>query len=102
MTITFTWQSIITAGAVVGAVVALAAYLVKLVLWFNKQNQQDKAISDLSKHHDEDMEAIKEEMSLLVFGVQACLKGLQAKGCNGPVTEASERFEKYLNKQAHK
>lgn len=101
-TITLSWQSLITAAGVVGAVVALTAYFVRLVLWFNKQNEQDKKIADLEKHHDEDMNAIKDEMSLIVFGVQACLKGLQAQGCNGPVAEADEKFEVYLREQAHK
>lgn len=102
MTITFTWQTLITAAAVVGAVVALTAYFVRLVLWFDKQNKQDKRIQEVQEHHDEDMNAIKEEMSLLVFGVQACLEGLQAQGCNGAVTEASKKFKAYLNEQAHK
>ena len=31
----------------------------------------------------------------------ACLKGLQEQGCNGPVTEAVNRIEEYLNKKAH-
>ena len=42
-----------------------------------------------------------EERQLLTYGVLACLKGLQEKGCNGPVTEAVKRFEKYLNQKAH-
>ena len=28
-------------------------------------------------------------------------KGLQEKGCNGPVTEAINKIEKYLNAKAH-
>ena len=103
MTITFTWQTLITAAAVVGAVVALTAYFVRLVLWFDKQNKQDQKIEEVQKHHDEDMDGIRDEMALIVSGVQACLKGLQAQGCTEPiVAQTAEKFDKYLNEQAHK
>lgn len=59
--------------------------------WFMKQEKQDR-----------DIEAIKEEQSVLVHGVLACLMGLKEQGCNGPVTEAIEQIENHLNKQAHK
>ncbi|MBE6692662.1 MAG: branched-chain amino acid ABC transporter permease, partial [Ruminococcaceae bacterium] len=31
----------------------------------------------------------------------ACLKGLAAQGCNGPVSEAIDKIEKHINKKAH-
>ncbi len=103
MTITFTWQTLITAAGVIGAVVALTAYFVRLVLWFDKQNKQDEKIKEVRQHHDEDMDAIKDEMALIVSGVQACLKGLQAQGCTEPIViKTSEKFDTYLNEQAHK
>ena len=97
MQITISWQSIITAGAVVGAIVALVTYFSKLVRWVDKQGKQDKAIQEIRQHHEDDIESIKEEQTLLVYGVLACLKGLSEQGCNGPVTEAIGKFEKYLN-----
>jgi hypothetical protein len=102
MQIVLTWQSIITAAAVVGAVVALVTYFTKVVRWVDKQAKQDEDIKRLSKHHEEDVKAIKEEQTLLVEGVLACLKGLREQGCNGPVTEAINKYETYLNKKAHK
>jgi hypothetical protein len=101
MQITLTWQSIITAGAVVGAIVALVTYFSKVVRWVDKQAKQDKDIQDIRKHHEEDMASIKEEQTLLVYGVLACLEGLKEQGCNGPVTEAIGKFKKHLNKKAH-
>ena len=101
MQITLTWQSIITAGAVVGALVALVTYFSKVVRWVDKQGKQDKDIQEIRKHHEDDMKSIKEEQTLLVYGVLACLKGLSEQGCNGPVTEAISKFEKHLNKKAH-
>jgi hypothetical protein len=91
MQIVITWQTFITAAAFVGAVIALVTYFSKVVRWVDKQAAQDKEIK-----------AIKEEQVLLVHGILACLKGLQEKGCNGPVTEAINRYEEYLNQKAHK
>ena len=59
--------------------------------WFLKQEKQDK-----------DIKSIKEEQSVLVHGVLACLQGLREQGCNGPVTAAIEQIENQINKQAHK
>ena len=102
MQITLTWQSFITAAAVVGAVIALVTYFSKVVRWVDKQNEQDKEIQKLKKHHEDDIASIKEEQTLLVYGILACLKGLSEQGCNGPVTEAIGKYEKYLNQKAHK
>ena len=102
MQFTITWQTFITAAAFVGAVVALVTYFSKVVRWVDKQAKQDEDIKKLKQHHEEDIAAIKEEQTLLVYGVLACLKGLSEQGCNGPVTEAIGKYEKYLNKKAHK
>lgn len=101
MQITLTWQSIVTASAVVGAIIALATYLFKAFRWFAKQEKQDKDIKDIRQHHEDDMASIKKEQTLLVYGVLACLKGLREQGCNGPVTEAINKIEKHLNEEAH-
>lgn len=102
MEITVTWQSFITAAAVLGAVIALVTYFTKVVRWVDKQAKQDEEIVKLKAHHEEDVKSIKEEQTLLVYGILACLKGLSEQGCNGPVTEAIKKYEKYLNQKAHK
>ena len=101
MQITLTWQTIITSATVIGAIVALVTYFSKVVRWVDKQNKQDKEIKEIRQHHEEDMASIKKEQSLLVYGILACLKGLSEQGCNGPVTEAIGKIEKYLNETAH-
>lgn len=58
--------------------------------WFSRQNKQD-----------EDIKVMKSELCLLTYGLLACLKGLKEQGCNGPVTEAIDKIEKRINKQAH-
>lgn len=101
MQITLSWQGIITAFAVVGAVVGLVTYFSKVVRWVDKQSKQDEAIANLRLHHEADMKIIKEEQAIIVYGVLACLKGLMEQGCNGPVKEAVGEIEEYLNKKAH-
>lgn len=102
MQITVTWQGVITAFAVVGAVVGLVAYFAKAVRWVDKQNEQDEEIQKLKKHHEDDIKSLKEEQALLIDGVLACLMGLKEQGCNGPVTKAIEKYNNYLNEKAHK
>ena len=102
MQITITAQGIITASAVLGAIIGLVAYFMKVVHWVERQNEQDDKIKKLQQHHDSDMAMIKEEQALLVDGVLACLKGLKEQGCNGPVTAAINKYENYLNEKAHK
>ena len=96
-----TWQTIITAGAIVSAIAGITAYLVKLVLWVDRQKNQDKDIETLRQKHDKDNSAVQRELAILTYGVLACLKGLQEVGCNGPVTEAVNKIERYINLKAH-
>ena len=90
MEVVITWQTIITAAAVLGAAAAVIAYFAKAVRWVDRQKRQDKELA-----------AIKEEQTILTYGVLACLKGLKEQGCNGPVTEAIGKIEKHLNQKAH-
>ena len=90
MEIMITPQNIVTAAAVIAAVVAIFGYINKVNTWFNKQ-----------KHQDEDIKAIKSELTLLTYGTLACLKGLAEQGCDGPVHDAINKIEKHLNEQAH-
>lgn len=101
MQITLTWQSIITISAVLAAIVALVTLFAKGVRWVDKQEQQNADIKDLRSTHNSDMDGIKQEQTLMVYGLLACLKGLKEQGCNGPVTEAINKIEKHLNQKAH-
>lgn len=101
MVITVTWQTVITAAAVLGAIGTIAAIFAKGVRWVDKQKKQDGDIKALRATHVADMDSIKQEQTLIVYGLLACLKGLSEQGCNGPVTEAIGRIEKHLNQKAH-
>ena len=84
-------QTVITAAAFLGAVATLLGGLSAVHSWYQRQKRQDV-----------DIQAMKEEMCLLTYGVLACLKGLKEMGRNGPVTEAIDKIEKHINEEAHK
>jgi hypothetical protein len=44
---------------------------------------------------------MKEENTLLCFGIAAALDGLIQLGANHNVTMAKEKLDKYLNQKAH-
>lgn len=102
MAVTISWQTVITAAAVIGAVVALVTYFAKIVRWVDRQKKQDEQLHALQNTHNADMASMKTEQTLIVYGLLACLKGLKEQGCNGPVTEAIQKIEKYLNTEAHR
>ena len=90
MQITITAQTITTAAAVLAALTAIIVFIAKLVRWTDRQQAQDAEIS-----------SIKDELTLLTYGLLACLKGLKEQGCDGPVTEAITKIEKHMNIKAH-
>ena len=83
-------NTIIMAGSLLTAVVVIFSAIFAVYKWYLKQNQQDVEI-----------ERVKSEQCLLTYGILACLKGLKEQGCNGPLTEAKDKIEKHINKQAH-
>ena len=83
-------NTIIMAGSLLTAVVVIFSAIFAVYKWYLKQNQQDVEIV-----------RVKSEQCLLTYGILACLKGLKEQGCNGPVTEAIDKIEKHINKQAH-
>ena len=108
-----TWQTVITAGAVLAALTAITTLFVKVVRFIDRQKEQDgeiknnreereKEMAELRETHNKDIASIKTEQTLLTYGILACLKGLKEQGCNGPVTEAINKIEKHLNEEAHK
>ena len=101
MQITVTWQTLITTSAVMAAIGAITAMFAKGVRWVDRQKQQDSDIKALRATHVSDMDGIKQEQTLIVYGLLACLKGLKEQGCNGPVTEAIGKIEDHLNQKAH-
>lgn len=96
-----TWQTIITAGAVVSALALLLGILFKGHKWFLKQENQEEEIAEMKKHHEDDVHRLKEENYLICYALSACLDGLMQQGCNHTVPQAKAKLDEYLNQQAH-
>lgn len=96
-----TWQTIITAGAVVSALSLLIGIILKWHKRYLKQEEQGEQIASLKEQHKTDVHKLKEENCLICFALSACLDGLQQLGANHTVPIAKEKLDKYLNQQAH-
>lgn len=91
MGITINADTIITAAAIITALGVIFGVVFAVYRWYLKQEKQDK-----------DIARIKEEDTLIVFALSACLDGLQQLGANHTVPIAKDKLDKYINQQAHK
>ena len=89
--VTVSADAIITIAAVIGALGVIFGVIFAIYKWYLKQEKQDKDIAH-----------IKEEDTLIVFALSACLDGLQQLGANHTVPIAKDKLDKYINQQAHK
>ena len=90
MEVTINAETIITVSAVLAALGGIGGVVVWCIKFVDRQKKQDQELA-----------AIRHEQTLICYGVLACLKGLKEQGCNGPVTAALDKMEKYLNQAAH-
>lgn len=90
MEVTISADGIIKLAALLAAVGAIGGLVVWCIKFVDRQKKQDQELA-----------AIRHEQTLICYGVLACLKGLKEQGCNGPVTAALGKLEKYLNQAAH-
>lgn len=91
MSMTITWNTIITVAAIVTAAGVIGGLFLRVLKWIQEQNSQSEKIKNLQA-----------EQRVIVKAQLACLKGLHEQGCNGPVTEAINMLEEHINTQAHK
>lgn len=89
--VTVSADTIITIAAVIGALGVIFGVVFAVYRWYLKQEKQDK-----------DIARIKEEDTLIVFALSACLDGLQQLGANHTVPIAKDKLDKYINQRAHK
>ena len=89
--LTVSADTIITIAAVIGALGVIFGVVFAVYRWYLKQEKQDKDIAH-----------IKEEDTLIVFALSACLDGLQQLGANHTVPIAKDKLDKYINQRAHK
>lgn len=90
-------QTIITAAAVIAAVVAILGYYNKVHDWINHQAEQDERMDKIERA----AAAERKELTLIVYALSACLDGLGQLGANHTVPIAKNKLDKYINKQAH-
>ena len=89
--VTVSADTIITIAAVIGALGVIFGVVFAVYRWYLKQEKQDKDIAH-----------IKEEDTLIVFALSACLDGWQQLGANHTVPIAKDKLDKYINQRAHK
>ena len=89
--VTVSADTIIPIAAVIGALGVIFGVVFAVYRWYLKQEKQDKDIAH-----------IKEEDTLIVFALSACLDGLQQLGANHTVPIAKDKLDKYINQRAHK
>lgn len=93
-----TAETIISFAALVAAVIALFGYYNKIHNWVRHQDEQDEQMKNLKK----EIETSKEERTLIVYALSACLDGLSQLGANHTVPLAKDKLDKYINQQAHR
>ena len=84
-------DALLLCAEIMGALTVVLGGIFALYKWVLRQNKKDTEIK-----------ALKEEQTVICYGVLAALKGLREQGCNGPVTEAINKIAKHLNVQAHR
>ena len=88
---TITIDTVITAGKVITDLGAIFGLVFGTYKWYLKQSALKGDIAQL-----------KEENTLLVFALSACLDGLLQLGANHSVPIAKDKLDKYINQRAHK
>lgn len=84
-------ETIINAAKFLGALGVIVSAIVTVYKTLESNKRQSAEIN-----------AIKEEQTILCYAVQGTLQGLIEQGCDGPCKEALNILQKHLNKTAHK
>lgn len=67
----------------------------------NAHTLENESLAQMQQETDAKLQQISSELCMISYGLMAALDGLHQLNCNGPVTEAREKFDKHINKQAH-
>ncbi len=82
---------IIKAAALLGALSVLVGAIVAVY-----------KILEGNKRQSQEINAMKEEQTIICYALQGALQGLIEQGCDGPCKDALNILQKHLNKTAHK
>ncbi len=86
-----TANTIILAASLLGAISALVGAIIAVY----------KVIEN-NKRQNEEIKAMKSELTIVCYGLKGALQGLIEQGCDGPCKDALNLLDKHLNKSAHK
>lgn len=67
-----------------------------------KLAEMDRRIDDTHSDTEAKLQEVRAELYILTDCMAAVLDGLHQQGCNGKVTQVSEKLDEYLNERAHK
>lgn len=98
---TITLESIIYLAKVIGALGVIFGVIIGFVKWLSKNEKQSTDIQELHDQHNADIKRVQEELCVVNYAVLASLDALIQNGYNGMVTEAREKLQKHINKNAH-
>lgn len=59
------------------------------------------ALDVMQSQTESKLQELRSEQEMIIYCMRAVLDGLHQLNCNGPVTEASEKLDEYLNAKAH-
>jgi hypothetical protein len=85
-------------AGIIGGLFAVFRWLANVK---NKDDKAAKDIKELRDHTENEFKAIKDENTLICYGLSACLDGLIQQGCNHTVPLAKDKLDKHLNQKAH-
>lgn len=111
ITITLILEVLGVLVAIVGGVGAVVTIVRWITGWHDKKqkyesydNRIDAVESKIDDTHSETeakLQQIQAEQCMITYCMNATLDGLHQLGANGKVTEAREKLDKFINKQAH-
>ena len=81
---------VLSLAAIIGALSVIGGALFA-VFRFIEQQKANKA----------EIKAVKKELTLICYGLSACLDGLEQLHCNHTVPIAKDKLKKHLNQAAH-
>lgn len=93
----------ITLGSLIeilGMIVAFVAGIggiIAIIKWITSIHDKREQYDD----YDKKIEQIQAEQCMITYCMMATLDGLHQLGCNGEVTKARSKLDKWMNKQAH-
>ena len=82
-------------AGIVSSLLVIFGVVLGIHKWYLTRQEKDAK-------HDVEIARIKEENTLIIYALSACLDGLQQLGANHTVPIAKEKLSKHLNIQAHK